>query len=135
MFLRLLTLTALATNTVATITDCSKGTSLFTVQGLGFWPDPAVKNANSTISFAYTVPEPGFTGGTASYAATYNFIPITPTVEDLCKNVACPILPGLYNMSTSSTFPDLNGQLTIKLEWKDLTGAQLLCAQIKTKVI
>ena len=135
MFLRLLTLTALATNTGATITDCSNGKSLFSIQGLGFWPDPAVKNANSTISFAYTVPEPGFPGGTATYAATYNFIPITPTVEDLCKNVACPMLPGPYNMSTSSTFPDLNGQLTIKLVWKDLTGAQLLCAQIKTKVV
>jgi hypothetical protein len=135
MFIRILSLAALATNTVATITDCSKGTSLFSIQGLGFWPDPAVKNDNSTISFAYTVPEPGFTGGTATYAATYNFLPITPTVEDLCKSVACPILPGPYNMSTSSTFPDLSGSLTIKLEWKDLTGAQLLCAQIKTKVV
>lgn len=135
MFTRILTLMALATNTVATITDCSNGKSLFSIQGLGFWPDPAVKKENSTVSFAYTVPEPGFTGGTASYAATYNFIPISPTVEDLCKSVVCPILPGPYNMSTSSTFPDLNGQLTIKLEWKDLTGAQLLCALIKTKVV
>jgi hypothetical protein len=135
MFLRLLTLTTLAMNSVATITDCSNGKSLFSIQGLGFWPDPAVKNSNSTISFAYTVPEPGFSGGTATYAATYNFLPITPTVEDLCKNVACPILPGPYNMSTSSTFPDLSGSLTIKLVWKDLTGAQLLCALIKTKVV
>ena len=135
MFLRLLTLTTLATNAGATITDCSNGKSLFSIQGLGFWPDPAVKNSNSTISFAYTVPEPGFSGGTATYAATYNFLPITPTVEDLCKNVACPILPGPYNMSTSSTFPDLSGSLTIKLVWKDLTGAQLLCALIKTKVV
>jgi hypothetical protein len=135
MFIRILALTTLFANSGATITECSKGTSLFSIQGLGFWPDPAERNSNSTVSFAYTVPEPGFTGGTASYAAKYNFIPITPTVEDLCKSVTCPILPGPYNMSTSSTFPDLNGQLTIKLEWKDLSGAQLLCAEIKTKVV
>jgi hypothetical protein len=135
MFLRLLTLSTFIAGAASTITDCSKGKSLFTIQGLGFWPDPAIRNDNSTISFAYTVPEPGFPGGTATYAAKYNFIPITPTVEDLCKSVACPILPGPYNMSTSSNFPDLNGQLTIKLEWKDTNGIQLLCAEIKTRVV
>jgi len=131
MFLRLLSLASIVS---ASITDCSAGKSLFKVQALGFWPDPAIKKDNSTISFAYTVPEPGFTGGTATYTPTYNFIPLSPTVEDLCKNVNCPILPGTYNQSTSSTFPDLSGSLNIKIEWKDKTGAQLLCALIKTKV-
>ena len=134
MALKLLSLSAFIASVSGTITDCSNGNSLFSIQGLGFWPDPAIANANSTISFAYTVPEPGFTGGTASYAATYNFIPFSPTVEDLCKNVKCPILPGSYNMSTSSIFPDLTGTLVAKIEWKDTTGAQLLCAQIKTKI-
>ncbi len=131
MIRRLLCLIAGAT---ASITDCSAGKSLFKVKALGFWPDPAIKNANSTISFVYNVPEPGFTGGTATYTATYNFIPLAPTVEDLCKNVICPIIPGPYNQSTSSTFPDVSGSLNIKIEWKDKTGAQLLCALIKTKV-
>ena len=134
MFLRLLTLTTFATNVVASITDCSAGKSLFTIQGMGFWPDPAVANMNSTVSFAYTVPAPGFTGGTASYKATYNFIPFSPTVEDLCKSIVCPIVPGPYNMSTSSTFPNLKGQLDAKIEWKDTNGAMLLCALIKTKI-
>ena len=132
MLYKILSLSVLVS---ASITDCSKGKSLFKVTGLGFWPDPAERNSNSTVSFAYTVPEPGFTGGTASYTATYNFIPLMPTVEDLCKSVRCPILPGPTNMSTSSVFPNLNGNLDARIEWKSLSGEQLLCALIKTKVV
>jgi len=133
MFLRLLSLVTAATVATAAITDCSAGKSVFKITALGFWPDPAIKNANSTVSFAYTVPEPGVTGGTATYTVTYNFIPLSPTIEDLCKNVPkCPIVPGPYNQSSSSTFPDLSGSLTTKIVWKDLTGAQLLCVLIKT---
>jgi hypothetical protein len=116
----------------AFINDCSNGKSLFSIQSLGFWPDPAIKNSNSTTSFAYTVPEPGFAGGSAIYSVTYNFIPVSPTTEDLCKSIICPIVPGVYNTSSSTTFPDLSGSLTIKIEWKGLNSEQLLCAQIKT---
>jgi hypothetical protein len=123
-----------AVNAGPAITSCSKATALFKIDALGFWPDPAVRNENSTISFLYTVPEPGITGigATAVYTVTYNFIPLTPTIEDLCKNIACPILPGTYNLSTSSTFPDVSGSLVSKIEWKNQDGAQLLCASIKT---
>jgi len=132
MFFKVLSFATLASS-FASIIDCSNGKSLFTIQGLGFWPDPAIKNENSTVSFAYIVPEPGFTGGTATYSAKFSFIPITPTVEDLCKSVACPILPGPYNTSSSSIFPDINGALTATVEWKSPSGVQLLCAEIKTK--
>ena len=129
-------LIALAIVTVvnAGITSCNKATAIFKINALGFWPDPAVRNENSTISFLYTVPDPGITGigATAVYTVTYNFIPLTPTVEDLCKNIACPVLPGTYNLSTSSTFPDVAGSLVSKIEWKNQDGAQLLCASIKT---
>ena len=118
----------------AAITDCSKGKSLFSIQGLGFWPDPAVKNENSSVSFAYTVPEPGITAGSVKYSVTYNFIPLSPTLDDLCSQVVCPLLPGSYNQTTSSVFPDLSGSVTVTIEWRDVSGSQLLCAQIKTKV-
>lgn len=117
------------------ISSCNRPTALFKIDALGFWPDPAIRNENSTVSFLYTVPEPGLTGvgATATYTVTYNSLPLTPTVEDLCKNIACPILPGTYNLSTSSTFPDVAGSLTSKIEWKNQDGAQLLCASIKTR--
>lgn len=135
MFLILFATLACLTATNAKITNCAKPGSLFTVDALGFWPDPAKSNENSTVSFLYTVPEPGFTGGTATYTVTYNFIPLTPTVEDLCKNIACPILPGQYNQTTTSIFPaGLSGTMTTKIRYQDTNGAELLCALISTQV-
>ena len=130
----LLTTLSLIAAATATITDCAPN-SLFKVNALGFWPDPAMKNENSTVSFAYTVPGPDpITAGTAKYSVTYNFLPLTPTTEDLCTQTTCPILPGTYNQSSSSTFPNLSGSVTIKIEWLDAASKPLLCAKIVTKV-
>jgi hypothetical protein len=129
----LLAALSLLVSATASITDCAPN-SLFKMNALGFWPDPATKNENSTVSFAYTVPGPDpITAGTAKYSVTYNFIPITPTVEDLCTQTTCPILPGTYNQSSSSTFPNLSGSVTIKIEWLDQASKPLLCAKIATK--
>ena len=119
---------------LASISDCSAGKSLFVVNGLGFWPDPAVKNANSTISFAFSNPGPVVSVGTVKYTYTYNFIPLTPTIEDLCTQTTCPIAVGSYNQSSSSTFPDLSGSINIKVEWLNSDSKQLLCVLIKTSV-
>ena len=131
----LLTIVALLSSTAsASIVDCAPN-SLFKIENLGFWPDPAVKNSNSTVSFAYTVPGPEpITAGTAKYSVRYNFLPLTPTVQDLCTQTTCPILPGTYNQSTSSDFPNVSGNMIIKIEWFDAVNKPLLCAQISTKV-
>jgi hypothetical protein len=134
MFIKSFIVSALLSATSASITDCSKGLSLFSIQSLQFYPDPAIKNENSTIAFTYTVPPPGVTGGTATYSATYNFLPLSPTVEDLCTSVACPIAPGPYYTSTTTIFPDLTGTLVAKIQWKDTSGVQLLCAEVRTKI-
>ena len=132
MFLIALLTATLATAT-ATIKNCGSKT-LFKINSLGFWPDPAVKNANSTVSLDYTVPGPDpIRAGTAKYTVTYNFIPLTPTVEDLCTQTKCPILPGTYNQSASSNYPDLTGSLTTKIEWFDESNQPLLCALISTR--
>jgi len=131
-----LALLAFVPGSYSEITDCSKGTSYFKVNALGFWPDPPVKGENSTVSFDYTVPDgPAIDKGTAKYSVTYNFIPIQPTVEDLCLSTTCPILPGTYNQSTSSTFPTgLTGTVITKIQWFDVNAKELFCAQIKVKV-
>ena len=134
MFLiALLTATVAFTAPVAaTIKNCAPK-SLFKVNAMGFWPDPAIKNANSTISFDYTVPGPDpITAGSVKYTVTYNFIPLTPTIEDLCTQTTCPILPGTYNQSTSSSYPDLTGSVTTKIEWFDTSNNPLLCTLIST---
>jgi hypothetical protein len=130
-------LLALATvyTTYASVTDCSSGNSLFKLTSMSFSPDPTVPGQNSTLLLSMNVPEQ-ITNGTAKYTTTYNFIPFTPTVDDLCQvTVPCPIQVG--NLDTRSSYPistDLSGSLQIKIEWADLAGRQLLCVLIKTKM-
>jgi hypothetical protein len=134
---RLLSILFLSNVSHATITDCGLSKSLFKLNAAGFWPDPAVKNDNSTVSLDFTVPE-GVTinEGTVRYSLTYNFIPLSPSVEPLCpNNIECPIVPGTFNKSTSSIFPSgVSGTMVIKSEWFGPTNNLLLCYQIRTKV-
>jgi hypothetical protein len=73
-------------------------------------------------------------GGTATYSVTYNFIPLSPTVNDLCLEVpgGCPIMPGTLDTVSSIPFDDsLSGQIAIKIDWKDLEAQQLMCVSVK----
>jgi hypothetical protein len=120
----------------SSVTDCSKATALFSITSLSLLPDPPVKGQNSTLFISMNVPSE-VTGGTVKYSVTYNFIPLSPTVEDLCKVVpgGCPVSPG--KLDTVSSFPfdgSLSGSITFKIEWKDLYEAQLICVLIKTAV-
>lgn len=117
--------------TLASITNCNPS-SVFTINSLGFWPDPAISNANSTVSYDFTVPAV-ITGGTCKYSFTLNGIPFPATTDDLCTQVVCPIEPGRYNQSTSSTFPTISGKVIVKTQWYDQDGNNLLCTQITTK--
>ena len=129
-----LLLAYLASSALASVSDCSNGASLFHLTSLSFSPDPTVPGQNSTLLLSMKIPEE-ITNGTATYSTTYNFIPLKPTTDDLCDTVACPIVPG--SLDTRSSYPidkTLSGSMTLKLEWKELTGRQLLCVSIKTKL-
>jgi len=124
----------LLSTVAAKITNCGSTRALFKLNTAGFWPDPAVRNGNSTVSLDYTVPD-GLTvlDGKVTYTVTYNFIPLSPSTEPLCtQTVTCPIKSGTYNTSTSTTFPDVSGSLHVKAEWKDTADNLLLCYSIST---
>jgi len=120
----------------SSVSDCSKATALFTLNSLSFLPDPPVKGLNSTLLLSMNVPTE-VKGGTATYSVTYNFIPLSPTTEDLCTVVpgGCPISVGTLHTVSSIPFDgSLSGSITFKIEWKDLSLAQLMCVSIKTNV-
>jgi hypothetical protein len=123
---------ALITLASAAIRDCSDGLSLFRIKNLAFWPDPAVPNKNSTISFAYKVPRPGVSAGTATYSGFHNNKIISTRTEDICKSVACPIHEGSHNSSWSYIFPNFTGNLQAKIQWHATNGLELLCAEFST---
>jgi len=124
---------ALLSIAYASVTNCGKN-SLFQVTSLSVDP-PSVVSAGQNVSLTlkYTSPEV-IVGGTSTTSLTYNFIPFTPTVEDLCKSVTCPLLSGDHDGSTSYEFPvGLNGNVVSQFVWKDLSSRELLCIKVTLK--
>jgi len=133
-FLPLLALCSLASlmPADASVKDCSSGKSLFQLTSMSFSPDPTVPGQNSTLLLSMKIPEE-INNGTVTYTTTYNFFPVKPTTDDLCDTVACPIAEG--HLDTRSSFPidkSLSGVMSLKIQWADLTGRQLLCVLVKT---
>jgi ML domain len=112
-------------------TDCSASNSLFKIEELRFVPENPHVGENTTLYLTYNNPGLPVGDGTATTSVKYSFIPITPTVEPLCKNTQCPILAGQTEQASSSLWPDVKGTVTIRSVWNDLDGNELLCFQIK----
>ena len=120
------------TPVAASVADCSAGKSLFHLTSMSFSPDPTVPGQNSTLLLSMKIPEEIY-NGTATYMTAYNSFPLKPTTDDLCTTVQCPIADGY--LDTRSSFPidkSLSGIMTLKIQWADLTGRQLLCVLVKT---
>jgi len=121
---------------LSSVSDCSKGASQIKINSMSFLPDPPVKGQNSTLTLDLNNPS-NILGGTARYSITYNFIPLTPEVNDLCSQVSggCPIKTGPLNVVSSYPIdPSLRGTIGVKIEWKDTANLQLLCISISMKV-
>ena len=114
------------------VVDCGlNGKSLFTIHAVSLDPPHPVPNQNVSLHLEYSVPA-GVTinDGEARYAVTYNSIPLTPTVEPLCRNIPCPLSTGSYSNTSYMLWPSgLSGSLVTKITWT--SGArQLLCIAI-----
>lgn len=127
---------SLIATTQATVTDCAAGKSLFTINSQGFSPEPPTPGENATLWIDYTIPaNTNIDAGTCKYSFTLNGIPFTPSTEDLCTQVACPLVTGNYNLTSTSPWPTgISGKIVTKIEWYDSSGALLLCSQTTEKV-
>jgi len=112
--------------------NCGVTKAIFKLNSYSLTPAAPIPGNPVTLNMDYTVPE-GIVvnGGIATYAFTYNSIPLTPTTEPLCSNIPCPISPGTYSNHTITQWPSgLSGSFTIKNTWTDDKGAQLICLSI-----
>lgn len=132
---KLLALTFVAT-VAASVTDCSQGKGLFSINSQGFAPEPPVANQNATLWIDYTIPDGvNIDAGTCKYTVSLNGLPFTPTVDDLCTQVECPLTSGTYNLSSTSVWPSgISGKVVTKIEWFDSKNTLLLCSQTSEKV-
>lgn len=132
----LITLAALASAS-STITDCGKTNAKFLIDGLAYWPDPPIPGQNGTLSFLYTVPdgtEP-ISDGTAKYSLTLNGIPFPASTDPLCDDVPCPVVPGTFNLTSTSEFPSgVSGKITTKIQWYDTSSTELLCVDLTVRI-
>lgn len=119
--------------TSSTITDCGLGQTKFTILSQGFSPSPPLPGKDATLWIDFTVPSgTNVNKGTAKYSITFNGIPFSPTTDDLCTQVICPIRS--QNLSSTSQWPTgLNGKIVSKIQWYDENQSYLLCSQLTEK--
>ncbi len=121
----------------STITDCGKGATKFLIDGLAYWPDPPIPGQNGTLSFLYTVPDgmDPITDGSAKYSLALNGIPFPASTDPLCDDVPCPIVPGTFNLTSTSEFPTgVSGKITTKIQWYDTANTELLCVDLTVRI-
>ena len=128
--------TAAILNASNSVTDCSKGTSVFKFISGSLLPDPVVPGRDSSITLNLKIPAGTIVdAGTAKYSFSFNGIPFSPTTEDLCSDVACPLLGGPYTNTTTSVFPSgVSGKVVTKIEWFNINGNRLLCADVTARL-
>lgn len=117
------------------VSDCSNGKTLFQITNLNLDPPSTVMaGQNVSLSLLYNSPQV-IANGTIKTSVTYNFIPFTPIVSNLCDSVNCPISVGQHESSSSYPMPTgLSGSLKTRIVWYDDADEQLLCIDIALKV-
>ena len=116
--------------------DCGAGKSLFKINSMSLSPVDPMPGDIVTLNLDYTVPDGVVVmDGLTRYDFTYNFLPLSPTIEPLCQNIPCPLASGTYVNKSSSTWPTgLSGSLTTKITWADQDEKQLLCINMAAKL-
>ena len=77
--------------------------------------------------------------GTSKYSITYNFIPLSPTENELCaeinnSNITCPVSEHISSESKGAIPKDVSGTVVIKNEWFNLLKTRILCMQFTIKI-
>lgn len=120
----------------STLKNCGDGTSRFLLLDQGFSPDPPAVNDNTTLWFYYQVPDGlSINDGTADYKITLNGIPFPTSTDPLCTQVTCPLISGLYNLSSSSIWQGgISGKVVSRISWYDMEKNLLLCSELTVRV-
>ena len=115
-----------------TVSPCG-GT--MTINKISITPRLPIANEPITLHLEYSVPTV-ISGGTSETSITYNFIPLSPTVDPLCSNVPCPLTPGTYKNDTVTTWPSgVSGNVAVTTKWFDPANLLLLCFKLTSKAL
>ena len=118
---------------LGSIQDCSKVGSILQLTKLDLVPASPIVGKPVVMTVQFNNPGPDITSGTATTAIKYSFIPLAPSVEQLCVATPCPLTTGFNDRSTNSTWPDVTGNLETTITWKGADGSELLCIKVSIK--
>ena len=135
---KLLTLGFLPT-LLATYRNCGSSSDLAKNLVISIVPDAAKAGQDVTTTFDYDL-NTVITGGTATYGFSFNGIPFSPTVNDLCVEQAggccpdpCPLGIGHHSDKSITTFPSVSGKIITTIKWADQNGTPILCVEWTVK--
>lgn len=117
-----------------TLRNCGSSSDQATILGMGFAPQSPSPGELTELWVAYSLKAP-ITGGTATYAYSFNGIPFSPTIEDLCTQTLCPKAIGVYNETSSSDFPSgITGKIISTIKWADQNTKPVWCTELTFKI-
>lgn len=131
--IRILTLCALIAGSFASIKDCDPS-SIFRPTQLSISPDPPIPGQLVKLSLVFDNTGDEVNDGTVTTSITLNSIPISPSTVSLCENTICPIIHGINDRSTETTFPSVTGIIKSRVTWTGSKGESLLCIESSLKV-
>jgi hypothetical protein len=131
--IRLVTLYALIASSFASIKDCDPS-SVFRPTQLAISPDPPIPGQTIKLTLIFDNKGEKITEGTVTTSITLNGIPVSSSNSSLCENTACPIITGINDRSTETTFPSVTGIIKSRVTWMGPNGESLLCIDSSLKV-
>jgi hypothetical protein len=129
--LQLFTLLSVVSSKVTSFTYKSCGIESDIAQNIVLDVDPVLPEINYILylnaDLSNTIDK-----GTSKYSVTYNFLPLSPTVNDLCtellnSNISCPLSNHISSESKGTIPNGLSGLTTIKNEWFNENNLRILC--------
>lgn len=117
--------------------SCGSDTDL--AQNLNLSVDPKLPQIDYTLFLDAELSET-IESGTSKYDITYNGLPFSPTINDLCteikkSNITCPLIMGHISSESKGLIPsDLSGKVIIKNQWYNNIGDRILCMLFTIKL-
>jgi len=120
------------------IKDCSSTTHTGHIQSMSMEPAAPVAGQNVLITINYDLDTP-VTDGTATYSASLNGFPLSPTTQPLCPDLApttpCPIAAGAVHYEDTLKLDDgVHGTIVARTVWRDQTGTEILCWEFTIRI-